>query len=45
MWLDRSSRRWPTDPMQQAALPSLAYTTPLEALAEQFHAQPRCCGA
>ena len=30
----------PPDLMQQATLPSLAYTSPLEALAERFHAAP-----
>jgi len=31
----------PRDPMQQATLPSLAYTSPLEELAEKFHVQPQ----
>jgi lipoprotein-anchoring transpeptidase ErfK/SrfK len=30
----------PTDMMEKAALPALGYTSPLEALAERFHASP-----
>jgi peptidoglycan hydrolase-like protein with peptidoglycan-binding domain len=31
----------PADPIEQASLPALGYTTPLEMLGERFHASPK----